>query len=666
MVKVLLKALGIIVVLFITFVAAGYAWLARDRGPTHQTLAAVDMAPLIPLRDFWANQDSEWGYSLSSGGSFMSWWSVEGADTVLNVRDRSTGETQVVRPEEGQNSFYEWSYDDRHLLLTHYKDNRWSVWRIDATNVDNDWIEVTPRGFQNWRNLYIPKAADELRLITTFDRSGEFRDVYSIDQDGFGKTLLRKNPGNVDWWQADQKGAVFLRGVNVAPGKFQVEYDPKRDDAEWRPLVSYSSRDSLWILGEDGAGGLLCFSNLGREHLAAVSIDLETGKETVLFEDSSRSLDDWYAFSDVAPNMDIVELGGGYPEYRAMTPLGKSVLQALTMLESPFEMNILSTTTHGELVTLAINQQEDGWRYLLIDTRSNETEWIGTHDFVRHAASLAETDVHKIAARDGLEIPILLTRPVGVEGPAPMVALIHGGPSSHDRWEYDREVQFLANRGYVVLRVNYRGSTGFGRTFERAGDHEYGRGMQDDIQDAVQWAIDQGIADKDAVAIMGGSFGGYSAMMGVARDPEFYAAGVSIVGAVDLEYQTVHSPHFWGVDKTAWTQVIGDPEKPENLAKMREYSPINLVDQITKPVLLAHGINDRIVDRADSERFERRLRELGKPYEAYYYEKEGHGFDRWQTHVKFYRALEEFFAKHLGGRSGGFDYVEIGAVYLYP
>ena len=175
--KILLKILGALLVLVVVVAVAGYAWLTRDRSPAHPALAAAQMAPLIPLRDFWANRNSEWGYSLSPGGSYMSWWAVEGADTVLKIQDRRAGDIRVVRPTNGQSARYEWVHDDRSLLLRHYKDDRWSVWRINAANVDAEWVKVTPRGFKNWRDLYRPKAPGERRLITTRDHSGEFQDV---------------------------------------------------------------------------------------------------------------------------------------------------------------------------------------------------------------------------------------------------------------------------------------------------------------------------------------------------------------------------------------------------------------------------------------------------------------------------------------------------------
>ena len=172
------------------------------------------------------------------------------------------------------------------------------------------------------------------------------------------------------------------------------------------------------------------------------------------------------------------------------------------------------------------------------------------------------------------------------------------------------------------------------------------------------------MADPDNVAIMGASWGGYSALMGVARDPELFAAAIAIAAATDLEYETVHAPHFWGVDQTFWTQVVGDPENPDHRAEMRAHSPLTLIENIRAPVMLVHGVNDRVVDRSGTELFARRLEELGMPHEAHYFEREGHRITRWQTKVLVMRRIERFLAAHLGGGDGGFDYVELAAEYL--
>ncbi|MCF6320546.1 MAG: alpha/beta fold hydrolase, partial [Rhizobiaceae bacterium] len=281
------------------------------------------------------------------------------------------------------------------------------------------------------------------------------------------------------------------------------------------------------------------------------------------------------------------------------------------------------------------------------------------------AEYLAEPKALKSKSRDGLEIPVLLTLPKGIKPEkVPMIVQVHGGPAAVDAWGYNHARQFLANRGYAVLSVNYRGSTGYGKAFQKAGFRQYGRAMQDDIIDAAKWAINEGIGDGEKVAIYGGSFGGYSALMGVARDPDFFAAAISIVGVSDFEYQIQNSPFSWGLTKAYTTRYFGDAENEQDLREMRENSPVNLIANIKAPILLAHGINDRVVDRAQSEIFERKLKEQGKEYEAYYYEKEGHGFRRWQTKIFYYRKLENFLARHLGGRDGGFDYIEIAAEYI--
>ena len=469
-------------------------------------------------------------------------------------------------------------------------------------------------------------------------------------------------------WVIDSSGRIGARVVNTEPGRFAIEFDADGDDEDWRPVFSFTSRDTVWRRGLSATDDTLTLlSNVGRDKIALVRLDLGTGEETVLAHDPEHGVARWIGLGSQWVSPDLVEIGNGYPRREPMTERGEKLLAALADLEQPFELGVLASSANGDVVTLATNEREDGWRYRLVDLSTGAVEHLGAHGMTRYSERLPETLVETVTARDGLPIPVLLTLPKGVPArELPMVAIIHGGPAQHDRWGYRRESILLADRGYAVLRVNYRGSTGFGRRHQRAGDREYGRAMQDDIVDAVQAMVDRGVADSKKVAIMGASWGGYSALMGVARDPSVFAAAISLVGATDLEHQTVHAPHFWGVDKTAWTQIVGDPDIPEDRAEMRAHSPNSLVENIEAPVFLAHGVNDRVVDRSATELFARRLDELGKPYEVHYFEKEGHAFTRWQTHVLLMRRIEEFLARHLGGRSGGFDYVEIGARYIWP
>ena len=230
----------------------------------------------------------------------------------------------------------------------------------------------------------------------------------------------------------------------------------------------------------------------------------------------------------------------------------------------------------------------------------------------RHADRLPNTRFDVIKARDGLEIPVFLTLPKGVEPKnLPMVALIHGGPSAHDEWGFDRTVTFLADRGYAVLRINYRGSTGLGLRHLRAGARAFGGAMQHDIVDAVQAMTERGVADPARTAIMGYSWGGYLAMMVPARNPDRFVAAISIAGILDLEHHVVHKHPTWAVDTTRYKQTVGDPDDPADRAAMRAHSPLTLVERIEVPVLLAHGVNDEEVDRSGTERVARRRSSAG-------------------------------------------------------
>ena len=666
MFRAILKWLGALLLTAAVALSGAYFWIARDRAPTHPALADADLAAMVPIRDLWADRRSEWGYRISPGESWISWRAVDFATPLIRVRRRGESRFSEIRATEGAR--YWWDPDDRHLHLHQYADRRWALWKVDVENPDEAWEEITPRGFRNWRIAYRFPDSRARIYITTRDRDARFDDLYSIEPDGHGKRLERLNPGHVINWVIDASGRIGARFVNTEPGRFAIEFDADGDDEGWRPVFAFTSRDFVWWGGLSATDDTLTLlSNVGRDKIALVRLDLGTGEETVLAHDPENSVARWVGLGSQWVSPDLLKIGNGYPRHAPLTERGEKLLAALADLEQPFEFGVLESSASGDVVTLATNEREDGWRYRLVDLATGEVESLGAHRMTRYAERLPETFVETVTARDGLPIPVLLTLPKGVSARSlPMVAVIHGGPAQHDRWGYRRESIFLADRGYAVLRVNYRGSSGFGRRHQRAGDREYGRAMQDDIVDAVRAMVERGVADPKRIAIMGASWGGYSALMGVARDPGLFAAAISIVGATDLEYQTVHAPHFWGVDKTAWTQIVGDPDLPEDRDEMRTHSPINLVENIEAPVFLAHGVNDRVVDRSATERFAKRLEALGKPYEVHYFEKEGHTFTRWQTHVLLMRRIEVFLANHLGGRDGGFDYVEIGARYLWP
>jgi len=660
----IIKLLGVVVVLLA--IGAGAIWWGGwgSISATHPSLASQKLAPLIPIRDFFANSANKWGYMPSPKGKWLSWWEATNSGSVIRYK-RADGSGDVGTITAVQGASYVWDFGDRHILLSQRENDRKALWKIDLEKPDADWQEVTPRGFKSWRIIYRPRDPDERWLISSNDREAKLVDMYSVEPDGLGKKLIERNPGNVTSFSADRSGNIVMRTVKTGEDTFQLEYRKKPEMKEWKAVLSYTALDIFQTVVLPNNGHVQAISNIGRDKIALVDIDLATGVETIVAANDEKSIRHVYSLTEHALEVDVVNFGNGYPEYEAITDRGRNLLAAMEGQQAPFIFGLLGKTLDGNKVTLSISEQENSWHYKQVDIESGEQTALGQFDFSRHAEYLAETKALKVKARDGLDIPVLLTLPFGIKPEKlPMIVWVHGGPALNDRWGYNHLKQFMANRGYAVLSVNYRGSTGFGKAFQKAGFLQFGRAMQDDIIDAAKWAISEGIADAEKIAIYGASFGGYSAMMGVGRDPDFFVAGISVVGVTDLEYQSRFSPFTWGLRQAYVTRYFGSIDNADDLKELRDNSPINMVDNIKVPVLLAHGINDPTVDRAQSEVFERKLKERDVDYEAYYYEKEGHGFRRWQTKIMFYRKLEDFLARNLGGRSGGFDYTELGARYL--
>jgi dipeptidyl aminopeptidase/acylaminoacyl peptidase len=256
----------------------------------------------------------------------------------------------------------------------------------------------------------------------------------------------------------------------------------------------------------------------------------------------------------------------------------------------------------------------------------------------------------RFTARDGMGLRAYLSLPPRAEPRGlPLVLLVHGGPWTRDHWGYHPEAQWLANRGYAVLQVNYRGSTGFGKRYLHAGDREWGAKMQDDLTDAARWAVAQGYADPERIAIHGGSYGGYAALAGAAFTPDVYACAVDVVGPSSLETLIRSIPPYWEPMKRVFSLRVGDVEtEPEFL---RSRSPLFAADRIRIPLLIAQGANDPRVKQAESEQIVAALKATGKEVEYLLYPDEGHGFARPENRLSFYAAAEAFLARHLGGEA---------------
>ena len=263
-----------------------------------------------------------------------------------------------------------------------------------------------------------------------------------------------------------------------------------------------------------------------------------------------------------------------------------------------------------------------------------------------------------IPSRDGLDLVSYLTVPRGVQvdaggmssQPGPMVLLVHGGPWARDMAGYSGEVQFLANRGYAVLQVNYRGSSGFGKAFINAGDKQWAANMHNDLVDAVAWAVDAGVADPDSVAIMGTSYGGYATLVGLTFTPELFACGVDVVGPSNLETLIASIPPYWTSFLRSLINALGDPDTEEGLALLKDRSPVNRVDQIRRPLLIGQGANDPRVKQAESDQIVEAMQARNIPVTYALYPDEGHGFQKPENTISFYALTDGFLSQCLGGR----------------
>ncbi|HZN66897.1 MAG TPA: S9 family peptidase, partial [Tepidisphaeraceae bacterium] len=408
----------------------------------------------------------------------------------------------------------------------------------------------------------------------------------------------------------------------------------------------------------------------GRDTAALVVIDSNDGQTQVLAEDPRADATGDVFVHPKQKHVQAAAFNYERREWKVIDPDVKADFEYLkTVVDGDFD--VTSRTLDDKTWTVAYVVSDGPVRYYVYDRPAKKATFLFTNRPALEQLKLAKMRAVTIKSRDGLDLVSYLTLPVGTLAgiphpkhgdrkklgdaprakPLPMVLLVHGGPWSRDVWGLNSSHQWLANRGYAVLSVNYRGSTGFGKKFVNASNREWGGKMHDDLIDAVNWAVKQGYADKDKVAIMGGSYGGYATLVGVTMTPDVFACGVNIVGLSNLLTFLKTIPPYWESGRAMWYARMGDETTEEGRKLLEERSPLTHVDKIKKPLLIGHGANDPRVKQSESDQIVKTMQEKGLPVTYVLYPDEGHGFGRPENRLSFNAVAEQFLARHLGGRA---------------
>jgi dipeptidyl aminopeptidase/acylaminoacyl peptidase len=597
----------------------------------------------IPLRDFFRNPEQA-TFQLSPDGNWIAF--VQPYENRMNVfvRPRAGGSAVRVTSEtERDVAGYFWKGSNRIVYLKDFKgDENYHLVAVDADG--KNLVDLTP--FDKVRAMIVDDLYDndDEILISLNRRNPELFDVYRIDLSSKELTLVAENPGNITAWITDHAGRIRLA---IATDGVNNSILHRRDDSSaFATVITTNFRQHISPLFFDFDNKFLfAASNINRDKTAIVRLNPATAKEeSLIFEHPEVDAGglDWSRKRKVYTEAQYVTWKR---ERKFFDTEMQAIFADLERQLPGYEIDLQSSNKDETLfVVAAWSDRTQGVRYLYdaetktLTKLAEITPWLDQNE-------LAEMEPITYQARDGLTIHGYLTLPRGGGKNLPLIVNAHGGPWARDVWGYDPEVQFLANRGYAVLQINFRGSTGYGRKFWEASFKEWGRTMQDDVTDGVKYAIAQGIADPKRIAIYGGSYGGYCTLAGLAFTPELYACGVDYVGVSNLFTFLKTIPPYWKPMLDMLYEMVGNPETDKDL--LAAASPALHADKIRAPLLIAQGAQDPRVNIDESNQMVAALKKHHIDVEYLVKDNEGHGFHNEENRFEFYEAMERFLEKHL-------------------
>lgn len=609
--------------------------------------------PLIPRSVLFGNPE-RLSPKLSPDGQYLAY--IAPHQGVLNVWVRTVGQNDdrvVTQDRERGIRTYLWSQDGEHLLYLQDSggNENWRIYGVEpATGTQRDY---TPYEMVQAQILQRDKRFPHELLIAMNLDNPQVHDVYRLDLRSGEHVKIAENPGNILGWVADAEFAVRAAVSAQPDGSMQLLYRPMPAD-DWQVIQSWGMEDSLNSspshFSADGRS-LYVLDSKDANTTRLLKYDLASGTREVLAEDPRYDASGLFIDHD-SYEVQAVSFTRAREDWKI---LDESIRADFAFLDgfTDGDFSVINRDDADATWLVAFDHDDGPVAYYAYRRaeghRAEGMTFLFEHQPALKDYSLAKMEPISLKARDGLTLEGYITYPPDVARQnLPMVLNVHGGPWWRDTWGYHPEAQWLANRGYVCLQLNYRGSTGYGKDFLNAGDREWAGKMHDDLIDAVEWAIAEGGVARDKVAIYGGSYGGFAALVGATFTPDVFKCAIDMVGPSSLLTLIASFPAYWSTMLDNFKRRVGDPETEKDFLISR--SPLFKVDQIRIPLLIAQGANDPRVTQIEAEQIVAALKEKGLEHEYMLFEDEGHGLAKPENRMKFYAAVEHFLAGQLGGR----------------
>jgi dipeptidyl aminopeptidase/acylaminoacyl peptidase len=601
-------------------------------------------AEVLQLKDFFKDPEKS-TYRISPNGEYVIFRAPHKGR--LNIFVQKLGDTTslpVTHETERSVSSSFWESDNTIIFAKDFGGDE--NFHILSVNKDGSGLkDLTP--WEKTRSGIVDELVDRENeiLVQSNKRNPQIFDVYLINTQTGETKMVAENPGNITGWITDHDGKI--RAATTSDGVNTSLLYRENEKDKFKTVLTTSFKESLNpVLFTFDNKNLYALSNIGRDKITLVEFDPRTAKEVkVIYEHPEVDVDD-IDFSRKRKVLTAVYYQTDKPGIHFLDKELEDVYKKIDAELPKYTNRVTRKNKEEDKLLVYTSSDKYFGGYYFYDVKENKFQKLADFKPWLKEENMAEMKPITYQSRDGLTIHGYLTLPKGVDPKnLPVVINPHGGPWARDSWGFDDQIQFLANRGYAVLQMNFRGSTGYGKKFWEASFKQWGRTMQDDITDGAKWLIKEGIADSTRLAIYGGSYGGYATLAGITLTPDLYSCAVDYVGVANMFTFMKTIPPYWEPYRKMFYEMVGDPKADSVM--LAEVSPVMQADKIKVPLLVAQGANDPRVNKAESDQMVDALRKRGLTVEYIVKDNEGHGFSNEENQMEFYGAMEKFFDKHL-------------------